>query len=459
MYAADTIAAIATPPGAGGIGIVRISGPLARVIAGRVFVPSAATDRGWDSHRLYHGTVRDAAGEPLDTALAVVMRGPRSYTGEDVLELHCHGSPVALRRVLHAVLSCGARAAEPGEFTRRAFLNGRLDLTQAEAVIELIRSRSAAGAALASTQLLGSLSDEFTNIRTDLIDVRARLEVQIDFSEEEVAVDPGALAGDIERALLRCERLLASYRRGRLVRDGLRVAIAGKPNVGKSSLLNALLGEERAIVTDVPGTTRDVVEEAADFDGIPVVLSDTAGVREATDAVEAIGVDRARAAIAGADVVIAVFDGSCQLDVADAAVIQAVRGGRTIVAINKADLAFAYEEGELVSRFPSAPRAVRISALTGAGLDGLRAAVVGSVADEGDGFGGGPTVTLVRHRDGLEKAAKSLRLALAGVRQGVSPDLIAVDVQDAADHLASITGALTSEDVLDRIFSEFCIGK
>ncbi len=458
MYAADTITAIATPPGAGGIGIVRVSGPLATVIAGSIFARDAGAGTAWESHVLYHGRALDRAGRPLDEALAVVMRGPHSYTGEDVIELHCHGSPVALQGVLQAALARGARLAEPGEFTRRAFLNGRLDLTQAEAVIDLIRARTELGAATAAQQLFGQLSQTLEPVRQMLIDVRARLEVQIDFSEEDVRVDQGQLVGDIESARERVVTLLDSYRRGKLARDGLRVTITGKPNVGKSSLLNALLREERAIVTAVPGTTRDVVEETADFGGVPVVLRDTAGLRDAADPVEEIGVRRARATIADADVVIALFDTSQPWEAEDDLVLQAVAARPVVIAFNKSDLTGLFGPEVLPPEIGGAP-VLRLSARTGHGLDDLRAAVVGNDADIGDVVRDRPTVTLARHRDALAKVAGSLALALDGLRAGTAPDLVAVDLQNATDHIAEISGAITNEDVLDRIFSEFCIGK
>ena len=457
MYAADTIAAIATPPGAGGVGIVRVSGPLALTIAQRVFRGNG-DGAGWESHRLYHGRVVDAAGKPLDDALAVLMRAPRSYTGEDVVELHCHGSPVALHDVLRATLAYGARLAEAGEFTRRAFLNGRLDLAQAEAVIELIRARSEAGATMAAEQLLGRLSRDLDEVRSALLDIRAQLEVQIDFSEEDVAVDQQRLASDIGLAREQVLALLSSYRQGKLARDGLRVTIAGKPNVGKSSLLNALLSEERAIVTAIPGTTRDTLEETVNFDGFPVVLADTAGLREASDPVEEIGVRRAHAKLADADVVIAVFDTSRPWEREDDQVLRAVAARTAVAVLNKSDLPSLFGARRIQK---SLGRAVvlRLSARTGAGLDQLRVAVVRGAAGQPEAGGDRPTITLVRHRDALERVAESLELALEGVRGRLAPELVAVDVQNAADHIGSITGTITSEDVLDRIFSEFCIGK
>ncbi|MBI1817803.1 MAG: tRNA uridine-5-carboxymethylaminomethyl(34) synthesis GTPase MnmE [Deltaproteobacteria bacterium] len=456
MYAVDTIAALATPPGVGGIGIVRISGPGALQIATAMF--QGRPDNDWASHRLYHGAVRDLHGRTLDDGLAALMRAPHSYTGEDVLELHCHGSPVVLRRVLATALALGARLAEPGEFTRRAFLNGRIDLAQAEAVIELIRAHTDEGAALATDQLLGRLSHALSDARENLIQIRASLEVQIDFSEDDVMVDQVELSNMIEAAQTHLLALLESYRHGQLVRDGLQVVIAGKPNVGKSSLLNALLSQERVIVTAVPGTTRDIVEESVDFGGIPVRLSDTAGLRDAGDPVEEIGVSRARAKIVAVDVVIAVFDTSRPFDDLDEAMVALLANRRVVAALNKSDLPSILDAAEVTRRLGNA-RLVRLSALHGEGLDDLRRAVLRIVEDDGEPSTDQPTVILARHFDALTKAADSLRLALGSIRAQAPPDLIAIDVQAATDHIATITGAITSEDVLDRIFAEFCIGK
>ena len=458
MYAGDTIAAVATATGAGGIGIIRVSGPLSTAIAARVFAPSATAAK-WESHRLYHGQLRAADGHVLDEGLAVVMRGPRSYTGEDVLELHCHGSPVLLRRALSEVLRCGARLAEPGEFTRRAFLNGRLDLAQAEAVLDLVRARTAAGAALAAQQLGGRLSEHLAGLRAYLTDLKALIEVQIDFSEEEVDISASQLLSTIDKCLVTIQDLINTFERGAILRDGLRAAIVGKPNVGKSSLLNALLGEDRAIVTAVAGTTRDTIDETADFDGVPVVLSDTAGLRdpERADALERLGIERTAAKIAQAQVLLKVLDAAAPLDEEDFAMLKAAAATPQVVVLNKIDLPQVVSEQE-VRRLADGP-IVSVSATKRRGLAGLRRAVVGQWFN-GDGpTAQAPVLASVRHRDALEKARHALALARAAICRGHPPELVAVDVQDAIDHIGTITGKVTSEDVLDQIFSEFCIGK
>ena len=459
MYAGDTIAAVATPQGAGGIGIIRVSGPLSATIAVSVFAPSAGP-ASWESHHLYYGHVMAGEGYVLDEGLAVLMRGPRSYTGEDVLELHCHGSPVLLRQVLSEVLRCGARLAEPGEFTRRAFLNGRLDLTQAEAVLDLVRARTAAGAALAAQQLGGQLSEHLAELRTHLVGLKALLEVQIDFSDEDVDVSASQLLSTTDTCLVTIQDLINTFERGTILRDGLRVAIVGKPNVGKSSLLNALLGEDRAIVTAVAGTTRDTIDETADFDGVPVVLSDTAGLRgtERADAVERLGIERTAAKIAQAQILLKVLDAAAPLDEEDFAVLNAAAHIPQVVVLNKIDLPQVISEQDVPRPAAGAP-IVSVSARRLQGLAGVRRAVVSRVFN-GDGSAADtPVVTSIRHRDALEKARHSLALARESIADGRSADLVAVDVQDAIDHIGAITGLVTSEDVLDRIFSDFCIGK
>jgi tRNA modification GTPase len=451
MYYRDTIAAIATPAGPGGIGIVRASGPEAERLADNVF--SAARDGGaWESHRLYHGRIIGADRRPLDDALAVLMRAPHSYTGEDVLELHCHGSPILLRRVLALLLEHGARPAEPGEFTKRAFLNGKLDLTQAEAVADLIGARTADALTAAADQLFGRLSAHLATLRERLIRARAHLEVQLDFSEDEVDLDPRTLAAELERVRADVRALLETYGRGRLLREGLRVAITGRPNVGKSSLLNALLGADRAIVTAHPGTTRDVIEETADFGGVPVLLADTAGLRDGGDEVEQIGIARAHRVIAAADVVLAVLDTARPL----APQLPLPDGVTPIVVLNKIDLPCAWSTSDHAA-LAAERETVAVSATVPLGLDALRQAVtqraIGAWSDHL------PTLTSARQHAALQHVEASLAAAVAAVANGTAPDLVAVDVQAALDHLGAVTGVVTSDDVLDAVFREFCIGK
>lgn len=450
MYADDTIAAIATPPGPGGIGIIRVSGGGAESIANRVFARRGT--KPWETHRLYHGQVLDVEGTPLDDGMAVLMRAPRSYTGEDVLELHCHGSAVVLRRVLDTILSLGARSAVAGEFSQRAFLNGKLDLAQVEAVLALVQARTPESAAQAADQLFGHLSRHLDALRERLIRIKAHLEVQIDFADEATDQDEADITQAVESIRQDIESLLRTYERGKLLREGVRVVIVGRPNVGKSSLLNALLGEERAIVAPSPGTTRDVIEEHADFGGVQVVISDTAGLREDPDHIERLGIDRARRVAQTADVLLVVFDGSIppgpMPDLFDV--------DRAVVILNKIDLPSAWDQAAVravADRWP----VVCTSAKEGRGLDEVRRAVVDAVGSlSSDGL---PALISARQRAALSAALECLNDALAGVRRMLPADLIAVDVQGALDHIGAVTGAITSEDVLDRIFSEFCIGK
>lgn len=450
VYAEETIAAVASGQSRGGIGVVRISGPLAGQIANTVFKPHGPCS--WETHRLYHGRVLMAGGRPVDDALAVLMRAPRSYTGEDVLELHCHGSPAVLRLVVESVLSAGARPALPGEFTKRAFLNGKMDLAQAEAVCDLVRARTSEGCSQAADQLFGRLSEHLSFLRKRLVRVKAHLEAQIDFAEEDLVVDRDGDLAAIRSCIAEIERMLETYRHGRLLRDGLRIAITGRPNVGKSSLLNALLGEERAIVTAIPGTTRDVVDESANFGGVPVVLSDTAGLRETADEVERLGVERALRAVEAADLALLVLDTSVPFAMPPSALDRT----RTLAVLNKSDLPCRWSEGEITT-IAGRYRALRVSATEGTGLDDLRRAVLELAGDmPSDGV---PVLTRARHRDALVKGRDALHDALAGVERSAAPELVCVDLQAALDHIGVLTGTITNEDVLDAIFSEFCIGK
>ena len=458
MYTDDTIAAIATPPGRGGIGIIRISGPLAPQLVATLFVRSH-DGADWVSHHLYHGRIIDTDGAVVDEGLAVLMRAPRSFTGEDVAEVHCHGSPVGLRRVLSCLLGKGARLAEPGEFTKRAFLNGRIDLTQAEAVIDLIQARTSAGAALAAQQLSGRLSAYVSDVRTRVIRLKALLEAQIDFSEEDFHIDVDDVVRTVDDCIMPIDDILHSYCYGKIIHDGIRVAIIGKPNVGKSSLLNALLGEERAIVTPFAGTTRDAIDESIDIDGVPVLLSDTAGLRDAAaaDAVERIGMQRTVSRIAAAQILLTVLDASRPLDTQDEAVLRAHADSVGIIVLNKVDLPQVTAEPD-VRRIANGQPIVPVSATQHVGLTELRQALSARLTSDVV-MSNAPVLSNLRHVDALTQARDSLHLARESVVAQRPPDLVAVDVQDAIDHIGTVTGVITSEDVLDRIFSEFCIGK
>jgi tRNA modification GTPase len=448
MYEGDTIAAIATPPGSGGIGIVRVSGPLATRIADAIFRRRNAV--GWESHRLYHGQVTNRAGVVIDDGLAVLMYAPRSYTGEDVLELHCHGSPPVLHATLEAVLAHGARAAQKGEFTKRAFLNGKLELTQAEAVVDIVQARTVEGATQAANQLYGRLARHLETLRQRLIRAKAYLEVQIDFVDEDIGLDSDTVRGDLGSVQQAVDALLETYERGRILREGLRVAIVGRPNAGKSSLLNALLGEDRAIVTPIAGTTRDVIEEVADFVGVGVVLSDTAGIRETPNEIERLGVERTQRSVASADLTLLVIDQSVAPEVPIVPI-----GSGVLPVMNKMDLPGRWSPDDTTKLLGTS--VIRVSATTSEGLDALRRTVVahaGSTPSEGT-----PVLTRSRQRDALLKARDALAAALEGVAADNAPELVAVDVQAALDHIGSVTGVVTSEDVLDAIFAEFCLGK
>jgi tRNA modification GTPase len=455
VYTRDTIAAVATPTGVGAVAIIRVSGPAAAEVAARVF--RGHPPQRWRSHRLYLGRFVDAAERDLDRGLAVIMRAPHSYTGEDVVELHCHGGTLVARRILGAALDAGARAARAGEFTARALLNGKLDLAQAESVADVIGAPTDAALRVAVDQLGGALSQRIAALRERLIDVKARLEVAIDFSEEDVdELDRGALAGKaaaIEREL---RALAATYAHGRVLREGLRVAIVGKPNVGKSSLMNRLLQSDRAIVTPIPGTTRDTLEEMIELEGMPIVLIDTAGIRHATGEVERIGIERTRRQIANADVVIVMLDSSRPLACEDREVLDATRHKERIILINKTDLPARLTVANLGDELLSA--SLRCSLMDGRGLDSLTGKIVANGLRE-TAPSGGVTVLRERQRNALEFAATAIRRAAQSLRNGQPAEIVAVDVMGGLDHLGDVVGAATVEDVLDRIFSEFCIGK
>jgi tRNA modification GTPase len=463
----DTICAIATPLGEGGIGIVRISGEKAIELAsGLVRLRSGRSLSTLANHTLHHADVLDvpvkpgteiSSSTPLDEALVVVMRAPRSYTTEDVVEIHCHGGPLVMQKLIEKLIDGGARLAEPGEFTKRAFLNGRLNLTQAEAVLDTIRAKTAGGLRNAQEQLRGTLSREIDRIRERLIGLLAHVEAGIDFTEEDITFIPHEeLALELRRAEGDVSRLAGTYHEGRILREGVTVAIVGRPNVGKSSLLNALLGTDRAIVASMPGTTRDVLEEVLNIRGVPMRVLDTAGIRETGDPVEQEGVRRSRGAMAEAELVLVMLDGSMVLSTEDRELLACSKGeNRVVIVVNKVDLPRRIHESELAEF----GRVVWISVKTGAGLEDLRDTMRSAVLRADFEPGEAALVTRLRHRTCLTHAQEALCRALESAGANLSGELIAVDLRDAIDALGEITGAVSTDDILDRIFSEFCIGK
>jgi tRNA modification GTPase len=453
----DTIAAIATPLGEGGVGIVKMSGPEANAILGRLFVPAVRATH-LEPRRLIFGHIRDPhSGEMVDEVLAVAMPAPHSYTRQDVVEIQAHGGSVPLRRILRLALAAGARPAEPGEMTLRAFVNGRLDLAQAEAVLDVVQARTEAALRVAAEQLGGALSARVRAVRARLVDVLAYLEASIDFVEDEIP--PQEVAVPLHEVADDLAAILATAERGLIYRQGIRAAIVGKPNVGKSSLLNALLRGERAIVTPIPGTTRDTLEETVNVQGVPLVLVDTAGIRaEIGDEVERLGVERSRAALARADLALWVVDGSQPLTGADRDIAALVGDKPALVVVNKCDLLPRLGEGGEIAWLPGAPR-LDVSALTGQGIEALEEAIVELVLGGQVTAADTPLVSNPRHQASLGRALDHVRAAEESQQRGDSPDLAAIDVREAVDALGEITGETVSEDLLEAIFSKFCIGK
>ncbi|HUI68422.1 MAG TPA: tRNA uridine-5-carboxymethylaminomethyl(34) synthesis GTPase MnmE [Nitrospirota bacterium] len=457
MQEQDTICAVSTPPGEGGIGIIRMSGKDAISIGARVFKPRRDNNDFalTATHTVHYGHVIDpGTGEMVDEVLMSVMRGPATYTREDVVEINCHGGMMPLWRTMALLINAGARQAEPGEFTKRAFLHGRIDLAQAEAVMDIIRAKTDLSHRAANELLMGGLSIEVSNLRDRLVSLLASVEAGIDFPEEDIETESGTpLADEVSDILAMIEGLLSSFAFGRILRDGFATAIVGKPNVGKSSLLNALLKQNRAIVTEIPGTTRDVLEEYLNVSGIPIRILDTAGIRHTHDAVEQEGVRRSLAAIESADIVIVVLDGSEKLKEEDQRVLKEVEGKSAIAVINKSDLP---RELEVLDR----PRLqVSLSCRTGDGLDSLKRAVSDMMKQGTVRAREHAWAVNQRHRGALENTRISLEKSLESVKACLSPEFIAVDLRDALDSLGLILGATYTEDILERIFNDFCIGK
>lgn len=452
----STIAAISTGPAAGGIGVVRISGPDALSVADRVF--RAASGKPLSALPGYHaafGTVT-LDGEPLDEAVALVFRAPKSYTGEDTVELSCHGGLYGTQRVLRAVLQSGAAAAGPGEFTRRAFLNGKMDLTRAEGVMQVIAASGAQAQRAAYGALEGRLSGEIDRVAAGLKRVSAALAAWVDFPDEDIDDLPDeALLAALEDAHGALGALLARFDSGRAVREGANVAIAGRPNVGKSTLMNLLSGEERSIVTDIAGTTRDVVEQTVAFGGLVLRLSDTAGLRETDDAVERIGVERAEKALARADLILAVFDAGAPLDAQDERVLALCKDRNAVAVVNKTDLPVRLDLDKINSVFKNV---VQISAKTQDGLPALEKAVAAALGTA-QYDAAAPQLANERQFACCKDAAERLAEAIAALQGGVTRDAVQVLLDAAIESLDTLTGRRATDSVVDAVFSRFCVGK
>jgi len=449
MLQADTIAAVATAPGEGGVAIIRISGPRAAQVLRGCF--RGGEDPVSSPRKLVYGRFLRKK-ETVDLGLAVYMPGPASFTGEDTAELHCHGGQASTRRVLEAALEAGARMAQRGEFSRRAFVNGRMDLTQAEAVMDMVAARTDRAAAQALTQLRGKLGQAITAMADKLLDMVAMIEVTCDYPEEDI--EEAQTSVWIERLMDmegQLQKLLDTARGGRILREGVRCALAGRPNVGKSSLLNALVGEDRVIVTPIAGTTRDTVEAQADLGGVCVTLIDTAGIRESEDVVEAMGVARSREALLGADLVLVVLDAAEGITAEDREILEATRDAQHILVVNKADLCDKLPQLEK-------ERVIAVSAKTGQGLDALEAAVA-EMFRTGSLQPGEAVLTRTRHRDAVRQAMLAIGEARGVLEMGFPLDMATGGLRAAWHALGEVTGGTVDEDVIDRIFEKFCLGK
>lgn len=454
----DTIAAIATPPGEAGLAVIRVSGSEALAVAARAFQParrSAPPLAEAPTHSIHYGHIA-REGRRIDEVLVSVMRAPRTFTREDVVEVSCHGGVFVTRQVLDALLAAGARLAEPGEFTRRAFLNGRLDLSQAEAVVDLIHARTDLALAAAEEQLAGALSRRVNPVRDDLLLVLAHVEAHLDFPDEDIAPDThDQLLARLTSARERVDALLSTAREGQVLRRGVRAAIVGRPNAGKSSLLNQLLGRDRAIVSPVAGTTRDTIEETASIRGIPIVFIDTAGLREAADDLEEEGIRRTRAAASRAELILHLIDASAPLHDSDRTTLAEFASRPRLVVVNKSDLPrqLTLEPDPAAGVIP-----IAVSCATGSGLEELRDAIAALV------WSGAPAhvpeaAINARHEDALRRARAGIERGEAGLSASLSLELIAADLRIAVSAVGEIVGQTTTEDLLDTIFSQFCLGK
>lgn len=454
----DTIAAIATPLGESGIGVIRISGSKAYDVGDAIFQSKSSLPLAQRRDRsIQYGLIVDDDGKAVDEVILLIMKGPRSYTAEDVLEIQCHGGRQSLSEILGLVLRHGARLANPGEFTQRAFVNGRLDLAQAEAVMDVIQAKSAQGLTSAVSQLEGRLSRVVGDMRLHLTDFITRLEVTVDYPEEDLEeIEVPDIAGAIRDMEQRLDDMLAESKSGRMMRDGVMAAIAGTPNAGKSSLLNRFLETERAIVTDVPGTTRDVIEEWITIQGVPICLVDTAGIRSTDDTVEQIGVRRAKEYMDRADIILVVVDQSRPLQEEDRQILETARGRQALIVLNKEDLQPVFATEELQSY--GLPL-LSISASTGAGMGELKDAMLSLALQQGLTAAQSALLANTRHIELVRQSREALQRALDTIEAGMPVDCAIVDIREAWELLGSITGDTVHDDIIEEIFSRFCLGK
>jgi tRNA modification GTPase len=456
FYENKTIVAIATPPGYGGIGVIRLSGSDSLVLTQKLLSPKAEVNFT-PNQAAFHYLVNNDSGEVIDEAIITYFKAPHSFTGEDVVEISCHGSPVILAEVVRLLLSFGATPAEPGEFTMRAFLNHRIDLSQAEAVNDLIHAQTAYQARVAAKQLRGELSRLLQPIKDRLVEMIVHFESVVEFVEDDL--DPLNLElfiSKLDQSISEISRLISSYSIGRIIRSGVKLALIGRPNVGKSSIFNRLLEKDRAIVTPLPGTTRDTLVETFSINGIPVDLIDTAGIRETDDLVEQIGVERTRTAISEADIIVAVLDATAIISERDFDFLKQLP--ISFCVINKCDLGISIP-GELIESLSDLYPVVKVSALTGQGIEELRQAIYNQVTSDSQSMAGGAIITNERHYLALEQALNALRKARHDLGAGFTEEVVLVNLHDALRSLGVITGETLLSDIINQIFSTFCIGK
>lgn len=459
MFIDDTIAAIATAPGEGGIGIIRISGPKSLEVAEEIFFSmSGKKISEYPARTLIFGNIKDG-DKKIDEVLVAYMKGPNSYTAEDVIEINCHGGFISVKRILELVLSKDVRLAEAGEFTKRAFLNGRIDLSQAEAVIDVINAKTDKAHEVAENHLDGSLSNRIREFREKVTELLAQVEVAIDYPEEDIEFIAYTTLEEKTRELNKdIKKLYETSESGKIFREGLKTVIVGKPNVGKSSLLNSILGENRAIVTDIPGTTRDVIEEFVNIKGIPLKIVDTAGIRETDDVVEKIGVEKSKASFDTADLIIMVVDSSSELSEEDREILEKVQGKETILLLNKTDLPQVIDEEE-VKKYVNEENIIKISALHNEGIEDVHDRIEAMVYKGDIKSSSNVIITNSRHKDALYRAMKSAEDAMRAIEDRMPLDFVEVDLKNIWDYLGYINGDTVSEDLLDNIFHNFCIGK